>query len=114
LKQDEPILSEKENTHVQDLLKHFEKHATEMDFDTIFSQADLAARLKYPITVNTVEGGALAKSKASAKSTSKRKRKAVTLQISESQPKEIIQPEVPILLSDKSSSRANAGRLKLS
>jgi hypothetical protein len=62
-----------------------------MDFDTIFSHVALAARLKYPPTVNTAEGGALAKSKL------KRKRKAVTLQILESQPTEIVQPKAPIL-----------------
>jgi hypothetical protein len=93
---------------MRDLLKHFEEHATEMDFDTIFSQAALATHLKYPPTVSTAESGALAKSKL------KRKRKAVTLQISESQPTEIVQPEAPILSSDKSSSGANAGRFELS
>jgi hypothetical protein len=47
-KQDEPILNESEDAHVRDLLKYSEEHAAEMDFDTIFSQAALAARLKYP------------------------------------------------------------------
>jgi hypothetical protein len=54
-----------------------------MDFDTIFSQVALAVRLKYPPTVGVAGSGVLAKSKM------RRKRKAVTLQILESQPKEI-------------------------
>jgi hypothetical protein len=42
-KQDEPTLNENEAAHVWDLLKYSEEHAAEMDFDTIFSQAALAA-----------------------------------------------------------------------
>jgi hypothetical protein len=82
---------------VWDLVKHSEEHAIEMDFDTIFSQAALATRLKYPPTASIVGSGALAKSKAT------------TLQISESQPMEIAQLEAPILSSDKSSSGVNVG-----
>jgi hypothetical protein len=54
-----------------------------MDFDTIFSQVALATQLKYPPTVDVAGSGALAKSKM------RRKRKAVILQILESQPMEI-------------------------
>jgi hypothetical protein len=89
---------------VQDLMKHAEEHPSEMDFDTIFSQSALATRLKYPPTASVVGRGALAKSKL------KKKRKAATLQISESQPMEIAQLEAPILSSDKSSSGVNVGR----
>jgi hypothetical protein len=74
-----------------------------MDFDTIFSQAALAARLQFPLTISAAERRALAKPKL------KRKRKAATLQILESQPMEITRPEVPIPSSDKSSSRVNVG-----
>jgi hypothetical protein len=86
---------------MRDLVKHSEEHATEMDFDTIFSQVALAARLKYPLTVNIARNGALAKSKL------RRKRKVATLRISESQPMEIAQLKAPILSSDKSSSGVN-------
>jgi hypothetical protein len=102
-KQDEPVLTKSENAHVQDLLKYSEEHAVEMDFDAIFSQAALAIRLKYPPTLNIAGSDALAKSKP------RRKRKAAALQISESQPVEIAQPEVPTLSSGKSSSGVNVG-----
>jgi hypothetical protein len=88
---------------VRDLVKYSEEHTKEMDFDTIFSQAALAACLKYPPTVSIVGNGALAKSKL------RRKRKATTLRISESQPMEIAQLEAPILSSDKSSSEVDMG-----
>jgi hypothetical protein len=74
-----------------------------MDFDTIFSQSALAAHLKYPLTASIIGRGAPAKSKL------KKKRKAATLQISESQPMEIAQLKAPILSSDKSSSGVNVG-----
>jgi hypothetical protein len=102
-KQDEPILNENEDAHVWDLVKHSEEHTTEMNFDTIFSQAALVVCLKYPPTVSITGSEALAKSKL------RRKRKAATLQILESQPMEIAQLEAPILSSDKSSSRVNVG-----
>jgi hypothetical protein len=44
-----------------------------MDFDTIFSQAVLATRMKYPSSISIAGSGALAKSKL------RRKRKAATL-----------------------------------
>jgi hypothetical protein len=94
-------LTEDEAAHVRDLLKYSEEHVTEMDFDAIFSQSALAARLQYPPTVSIAESRALTKPKL------KRKRKAAVLQISESQPTEITRLEVPILSSDKSSSGVN-------
>jgi hypothetical protein len=100
-KQDEPILTEDEASHVRDLLKYSEEHVTEMDFDTIFSQSALAARLQYPPTVCIAEDKAMTKPKL------KRKRKAAALRISEPQPTEIARLEVPILSSDKSSSGVN-------
>jgi hypothetical protein len=96
-------LNENEAAHVRDLLKYSKEHAAEMDFDTIFSQAALAARLQYPPTISIAESRVLAKLKL------KRKRKAATLQILESQPTEISRLEVPILSSDKSSSGVNVG-----
>jgi hypothetical protein len=102
-KQDEPILNESESAHVRELMKHAEEHATEMDFDAIFSQLALAARLKYLPTASVAIRGVLAKSKL------KKKRKATTLQISQSQSMEIAQLEAPILSSDKSSSEVDVG-----
>jgi hypothetical protein len=100
-KQDEPILTEDEATHVRVLLKYSEEHVAKMDFDAVFSQSALAARLRYPPTASVAESRALTKSKL------KRKRKAAVLQISESQPTEITRLEAPILSSDKSSSGVN-------
>jgi hypothetical protein len=94
-------LTEDEAAHVQDLLRHSEKHVVEMDFDAIFSQSALAARLQYPPTVNVAECRALTKPKL------KKKRKAAVLQTSEPHPTEITRLEAPILSSDKSSSRVN-------
>jgi hypothetical protein len=100
-KQDEPVLTEDEAAHVRELLKHSEKHVAEMDFDAIFSQSALAARLQYPSTVSVAECRALTKPKL------RKKRKAVVLQTSEPHPTEITRLEAPILLSDKSSSGVN-------
>jgi hypothetical protein len=102
-KQDEPILNESESAHVRELMQHAKKHATEMDFNAIFSQLALAACLKYLPTASVAVRGVLAKSKL------KKKRKATTLQISESQSMEIAQLEAPILSSDKSSSGIDVG-----
>jgi hypothetical protein len=92
-------LTEDEATHVRDLLKHSEEHVAEMDFDAIFSQSALAARLQYPPTVGVAESRAMIKSKLN------RKRKAVVL--SEPPSTEITRLKAPILSSDKSSSRVN-------
>jgi hypothetical protein len=111
-KHEELVLNEEKSSHVRDLLRHSEEHIAKMDFDTIFLQAALAVRLNYSPTVSAAKSGALVKSKALAKS--KRKRKTVTLHVSESQPKENVQPEAPILSSGKSSSEANTERIELS
>jgi hypothetical protein len=66
-KQDEPILNENEDVHVRDLMKHAEEHATEMDFDTIFSQSALATCLKYLPSASVVGKGAPTKSKLKRK-----------------------------------------------
>jgi hypothetical protein len=66
-KQDEPILTEDEAAHVRDLLRHSEEHVAEMDFDTIFSQSALAARLQYPPTVSIAENRMLPKLKRKEK-----------------------------------------------
>jgi hypothetical protein len=60
-----------------------------MDFDAIFSQSALAARLQYPLTASVAECRALTKSKL------KRKRKAAVLQTLEPQPTEITWLEAP-------------------
>jgi hypothetical protein len=94
-------LTEDEAAHVRVLLKYSEEHVAKMDFDAIFLQSALVARLRYPSTASVAESRALTKSKL------KRKRKAAVLQISESQPTEITRLEAPILSSDKSSSGVN-------
>jgi hypothetical protein len=97
LKQDEPVLTEDEAAHVWELLRHSEKHVAEMDFDAIFSQSALAARLQYPPTVSVVE----------SKPKLKKKRKATALQTSEPHSTGITRLEAPILSPAKSSSGVN-------
>jgi hypothetical protein len=96
-KQDEPVLTEDEAAHVRELLRHSEKYVAEMDFDAIFSQSALAARLQYPPTVRVAE----------SKPKLKKKRKATVLQTSEPRPTGITRLEAPILSPAKSSSGVN-------
>jgi hypothetical protein len=96
-KQDEPVLTEDEAAHMRELLRHSEKHVAEMDFDAIFSQSALAARLQYPPTVSVAE----------SKPKLKKKRKATVLQTSEPHPTGITRLEAPILSPAKSSSGVN-------
>jgi hypothetical protein len=96
-KQDEPVLTEDEAAHVRELLRHSEKHVADMDFDAIFSQSALAARLQYPPTVSVVE----------SKPKLKKKRKATVLQTSEPHPTGITRLEAPILSPAKSSCGVN-------
>jgi hypothetical protein len=92
-KQDEPVLTEDEAAHVRELLKHSAEHVADMDFDAIFSQSALAARLQYPPTVSVVE----------SKSKLKKKRKAIALQTSEPHPTGVTRLEAPIISPAKSS-----------
>jgi hypothetical protein len=55
--QEEPILDESEDTYVKELWQYAREHASEMEFNAIFSQAALAACLRYPPTEGPVEGG---------------------------------------------------------
>jgi hypothetical protein len=70
-----------------------------MDFDAIFSQSALAARLQYPLTVGVAKNRTLI--------TTKLKRKRKTTVLSEPPSTEITCLEVPILSSDKSSNGVN-------
>jgi hypothetical protein len=97
-KQDEPVLTEDKAAHVRELLRHSEKYIAEMDFDAIFSQSALAARLQYPPTVSAVE----------SKPKLKKKRKAIVLQTSEPHLGGITRLEAPILSPAKSSCGVNA------
>jgi hypothetical protein len=92
-KQDEPILTEDEAAHVRELLKYSAEHVGEMDFDAIFSQSALAARLQYPQTVSVVE----------SKPKLKKKRKAIVLQASEPHPTGVTRLEAPMISPAKSS-----------
>jgi hypothetical protein len=96
-KQDEPVLTEDEAARVRELLKHSAEHVADMDFDAIFSQSALAARLQYPPTVSVVE----------SKPKLKKKRKTTVLQTSEPHPTRVIRLEAPILLPAKSSCGVN-------
>jgi hypothetical protein len=80
------------------MLKYAEEHALEMEFNAIFSQLALAARLKYPLAKGTVEEGMPMGSKL------KKKRKVIALQILESQLLEVAKQKSPVLPSDKSPS----------
>jgi hypothetical protein len=92
-KQDEPVLTEDEAAHVRELLKYSAEHVGDMDFDAIFSQSALAARLQYPPTVSVVE----------SKPKLKKKRKAIVLQASEPHPTGVTRLEAPIISPAKSS-----------
>ena len=52
--QDEPTLNANEHAHVRELMEYVEGHVAEMEFNAIFSQLALAARLKYPPTKNII------------------------------------------------------------
>jgi hypothetical protein len=60
-------------------MEYAKGHVMEMEFNAIFSQSALAACLKYPPAESAIVRGVLAGPKL------KKKRKATTLQISESQ-----------------------------
>jgi hypothetical protein len=92
-KQDEPVLTEDEAAHVRELLKHSAEHVADMDFDAIFSQSALAARLQYPPTVSVVE----------PKSKLKKKRKTIAFQTSEPHPTGVTRLEAPVISPTKSS-----------
>jgi hypothetical protein len=104
LEQEEPILSEREEAHVWEMMEYAEGHALEMEFNAIFSQSALVARLKYPPAEGIVGGGVPTRPKL------KRNRKAAALQISESQSTEAAKPKSPILPLDKPLSEVKVER----
>jgi hypothetical protein len=71
---EEPILNESEDAHVQDLLKYAREHASEMEFNAIFSQVALATSLKYLPVEGTVKGGVLAEAQRRENGKSQRPR----------------------------------------
>jgi hypothetical protein len=102
--QTEPILSKSEKAHVREMTEYIERDALEMEFNAIFSQSALAARLKYLPAEGIVGGGVPMGPKL------KKKMKAIALQISESQSTEAAKPKSPILPLDKSPSEVEVER----
>jgi hypothetical protein len=86
------------------MMEYAERHALEMEFNAIYSQSALAARLKYPPAEGIVGGGVPIGPKL------KRKRKVTTLQISESQSTKAAKPKSPILPLDNPLSEVKVER----
>jgi hypothetical protein len=103
--QDEPVLNKNEGAYVRELMEYAEGHVMEMEFNAIFSQSALATRLKYPPVESAVVKEVLTEPKL------KKKRKAMTLQISESQSPRVAKRKSLVLSSNKSSSGVEVEKL---